>query len=436
MANIPGISGYVQPGTFARDRVISRGVSIPGGVRIACIMGEGLREETIIESAYGGGLDGSIDCAPDGNPAGRYFKLQNAPVISGRTELYLNGTLLRGVESPSTLNDQVDYLLDIDTGCIELQTARIEDQDGKRYSASSLNVGNGTIASGTCGDLNLISILDLNAPDETWTVRAVGIIRDSLGNPIPGKATFTLTGSVSGQLRDSGGSPILFHSSYYTGSQGAISGTKNVAENGYVVATSDDFGVGSAFLDLDDQTIDTTNLFQIDGNIVAQGQVLVGDTLVIDGYASDSIEITDISYDSGGDITTLTLKTDSMDSSFVGVDWSIKAGNIFIDDVTVDHDGVTGLPVLDGSFKSSDVGKVLAICSSDVMGFYLISEVTSSRRVRISALNSGDSLPELTDVDVDGIFASGLTFHLLETNGVLCFGIKEGTVPSKLVISF
>lgn len=33
MANIPGINGYTQPGTFARDRVVSRAVSIPGGLR-------------------------------------------------------------------------------------------------------------------------------------------------------------------------------------------------------------------------------------------------------------------------------------------------------------------------------------------------------------------------------------------------------------------
>ena len=54
MANIPGISGYVQPGVFARDRVISRGVSIPGGLRVPCIMGEGLREEVIIETIVTG----------------------------------------------------------------------------------------------------------------------------------------------------------------------------------------------------------------------------------------------------------------------------------------------------------------------------------------------------------------------------------------------
>ena len=45
MANIPGISGFIQPGAFARDRVVTRGVSIPGGLRIVCVMGEGMSEK-------------------------------------------------------------------------------------------------------------------------------------------------------------------------------------------------------------------------------------------------------------------------------------------------------------------------------------------------------------------------------------------------------
>ena len=53
MANIPGISGYIQPGVFARDRVVSRGVSLPGGLRTVCVLGEGLREETVVAAAKG-----------------------------------------------------------------------------------------------------------------------------------------------------------------------------------------------------------------------------------------------------------------------------------------------------------------------------------------------------------------------------------------------
>ena len=75
MPNIPGISGYTQPGVFARDRVVSRGVSIPGGVRIACIMGEGLREELVVANAAGSGSDGNSKVSPTGSGDGRYFKL-------------------------------------------------------------------------------------------------------------------------------------------------------------------------------------------------------------------------------------------------------------------------------------------------------------------------------------------------------------------------
>ena len=115
MANIPGINGYVQPGTFARDRVVTRGVSIPGGLRIACIMGEGLKEEVIVESAFGGGQDGSSTCSPTGNGDSKYFQLAESPVISGRTRLFLNGTELYGTEGivdESSFSSKFDFRLD------------------------------------------------------------------------------------------------------------------------------------------------------------------------------------------------------------------------------------------------------------------------------------------------------------------------------------
>ena len=148
MANIPGINGYVQPGTFARDRVVTRGVSIPGGLRTLCIMGEGLKEEVIVESALGGGQDGSSSCSPTGNGDSKYFQLSESPVVSGRTRVFLNGTELYGVESivdESTFASSYDFRVDMDTGCLELQSATIADQNGKKYSASSSNVGNGAI---------------------------------------------------------------------------------------------------------------------------------------------------------------------------------------------------------------------------------------------------------------------------------------------------
>lgn len=432
MPNIPGISGFVQPDTFARDRVVSRGVSIPGGQRIPCIMGEGLREETIVESAIGNGQDGSADCDPTGgNGSGRFFQVLFPPVISGRTELRLNGSLLSGLEQSINANGfdgDFDYRIDIETGCIELQSASIADQDGKNFSASSINVGNGVIVDGTCGTGNLIAVIDSNAPAERWTVRAIGVIRDSNGDPIPGQTTFTVTGAVSGQLRDEFGQPILFSDSHYTNTTGAVSGSADACADGFVVADSDGFSVGSAVARAGDATPLTTNQFAFTGDLITQGQVLVGDELCVDGYVG--IEIEDIEYDSGTDTTTLTLATDTLDVSIMDEPWDIRATDLFIDDPSVLHDGTTGEPATAGEFSSADLGKILQICSGQSTGRYVVESVTSSRRLRVSRLS--DPLlgfPELADDDADGLAETGLEFHMLETNGVLLFGIAPGTVP-------
>lgn len=430
MANIPGTSG-VLPGTYARDQVISNGVSIPGGLRVVCIMGEGLREEVIVSQAVGGGADGVASISPSGLPEGRYFKLQNYPVISGRTQLYLNDSILYGVEDvvdSTTFSNKYDYRVDPATGYIELHGAFIRDQDGKNYSASSLNVGNGTIADGTCGDLTLISVVDDSAPGERWTIRAVSVIRDSNGDPIPGRTVFTVTGSVSGQLRDSNGQPYLFHDSYFTGSAGAVSGNADACTDGFTVASSSDFGAGTAIEASGDATADTTYLFQIDGDLISQGQALVGDELCIDGYVG--IEIEDIEYDSDTDKTTVTLVTDSLSAGATDLGWEIRASNLFVDDPSVTHNGLTGSPATAGSFKSSDVGKILMICSGTSAGIYTITKVTSSRRVRVQSYNDSTvAFPTLADDNSDGLGETGLTFSILETNGVLMFGIKAGSIP-------
>lgn len=430
MANIPGLSGFQLPGVYARDQVISRGVSIPGGLRIPCIMGEGLREETVVASALGDGQDGDADCSPTGEALGKFFSLQNSPVISGRTELYVNGNLLRGLEqeiSETAFDSNFDYRVDIDTGCIELQGASIADQDGLKYSASTLNVGNGVIVDETCGDFDLISVIDENAPEERWTVRAVGVIRDSNGDPIPGLTTFTVAGAVSGQLKTSSGQPMLFHSSYYTGSNGAASGNQDACTDGFIVASSVGFGNGNPVLAAGDGSSDTTKYFELTGDLITQGQVLAGDQLCLDGYVG--VEIEDIEYDSGTDITTLTLVSDSVAMSLLDTDWEIRATNLFIDDSTVVHNATTGIPASEGSFTSAMVGRVLMICSGDNAGKYRIDSVTSSRRLRVSNLDDSDvGFPTLGDDGTDGLSEIGLEFHILETNGVLLFGIQEGTV--------
>nr|BDD46262.1 hypothetical protein 94 [bacterium] len=432
MANIPGISGYVQPGVFARDRVISQGVSIPGGTRIVCIIGEGLKERVLVASATGSGLDGDDDCSPTGEAGGRFFDIGATSLVSGRTEVYVNENLLFGTEDTIDENGfdgQFDFRIDLDTGCLELQGASIGDQDGKKYSASSLNAGNGVIVDGTCGDNDLISVLDDSAPAERWTVRCVGVIRDSNGDPVPGRATFTVSGEVSGQVRDEANQPIIFHSSYTTGTAGAVSGNDSECSDGFVVATSDDFGVGSPVDKSGDSTPDTTDQFSFSGDLVTQGQALSGDHLCIDGYTS--IEIDSIEYDSDTDTTTLTLATDSLDTTADDVDWEIRATDLFIDDPSETHDGITGEPTSEGDFGGGDVGKVIMICSGDSAGTYEISAVTSTRRVRLQQLeDSTAAFPDgLIDENSDGLAETGLTWHLLETNGILLFGIQEGTVP-------
>lgn len=437
MANIPGINGYVQPGTFARDRVVTRGVSIPGGLRVACIMGEGLKEEVIVDSAYGNGQDGSADCSPTGNGDSKYFQLAESPVVVGRTRIFLNGTELYGTEGlvdGSSFSSKFDFKLDPDSGCVELQGASIGDQNGKNYSASSSNVGNGSIVDGTCGDYNLISLVDSNAPAERWTVRCVSVIRDSLGNPIPGLSTFTVSGSVSGQIKDSSGSPILFHGTdpaLFNKSGGAIPGTADMCTDSYVVADDSVYGLGSADVSGDDASPGTTDRFQVDADLVSPGQVLVGDHLCItaDGYnPADGIMIKSLSYSASTGKTTIILETDTLDSALSGVSWSIRASDIFIDDVTVAHDS-SGTPTTAGYFSSKDIGKVVLLCNGPAPGYYVIKAVTSSRRVRVHLLGDTNTVyPEMASGTTPGIADGGenITFSILETNGILIFGIREG----------
>jgi len=439
MANIPGINGYVQPGTFARDRVVTRGVSIPGGLRVACIMGEGLKEEMVVESAFGGGQDGSSSCSPTGNGDSKYFQLAESPVVSGRTKLFLNGTELYGTEGvvdESSFSGKFDFRIDIDTGCIELQGASIGDQNGKKYSSSSTNVGNGTIVDAACGNYELLSVVDANAPAERWTVRCVSVIRDSAGNPIPGLSTFTVSGSVSGQIKDSSGSPILFHGTnpaLFNRTGGAISGTQDICSDSYVVADDSVYGLGSAAYDsVNDATSGTTDRFQVDADLVSPGQVLIGDHLCItaDGYTPiDGIKITSLSYSSSTGKTTIILESDTLDSDLSNVSWSIRANDIFVDDISIVHNSA-GTPATAGYFTSRDIGKVLLLCDGPAPGYYIIKSVTSSRRVRIHLLGD-DTVGFPTDLVASGstgIAADGnnITFSILETNGILIFGIREG----------
>jgi len=217
MPNIPGIAGYVQPNVFSRVRTIRRSVSIPGGLRILAIMGLGERQETIVLNAEGGGQDGvNPDYAASTSPDGRHFVLSRTSLIPKRTTLLLDGIPLRGLEQTIDLDafdGRYDFRLETETGRIELQRASLVDQGGTFVVPSGSNVGDGTVT---------VELIDANAPTETWTIRATSVIRDAYGDPVPENATFTATGSVSGQPLDAYGAPVVFLSDGSTRDNGII----------------------------------------------------------------------------------------------------------------------------------------------------------------------------------------------------------------------
>jgi len=218
MPNFPG-SDQALPGVYTQPITLSKGVSIPGGQRLAALMGEGSRVETLVASANGGGQDGlnSTFTSTTGRD-GRHFQLSNAPIISNRTSLYKNGVELVGTEGTnngSSFSSEYEYRVEIADGTIELQAAALVDQGGEYYSASALNVGNGTIE-----DLTLV---DVNAPSESWTVRCTSVRRDGYGDPIDGYAKFVVQGTVSGTVLDGYGNQIFWQSNDTIVSNGILS---------------------------------------------------------------------------------------------------------------------------------------------------------------------------------------------------------------------
>lgn len=208
MPNIPGIVGYIQPAVIARVRTRSRAVSIPGGLRVLCIVGEGKREEVIVDSAKGDGTDGfdpTFTTVSDGY--GRFFRLANYPVIENRTTLYLNGSELRILEADidsNSFSSYYDARFEPETGKIELQAASLVEHGGQYYTESSTNVGDGYLSG--------LTLVDTNSPAETWTIRCSSVLRDSYGSPVRGQATFVASGSVTGQVKDAYGQPYIWYS--------------------------------------------------------------------------------------------------------------------------------------------------------------------------------------------------------------------------------
>lgn len=218
MPSIPGASQPL-PGVFTQITTLSSGVSVPSNVRLCALLGEGSRVETLVSSARGGGKDG-LNPTYSGTTGqdGRHFQLSFVPIISNRTTLFKNGIPLVGLEEDidsSAFSSQFDYRIEIDNGEIELQTAALVDQGGSFYIANALNTGTGSISS--------LTLLDVNAPTENWTIRCTSVIRDGYGEPIDGYAKFIAQGSVSGIVLDGYGNQVVWNSNGVTVNNGILS---------------------------------------------------------------------------------------------------------------------------------------------------------------------------------------------------------------------
>ena len=220
MANIQGATNAL-PGPFTDVITQSTGVAIPGGGRVTAMIGQGTTSETIVAQALGkgtDGLDGYYNATS--NTDGRHFALSNFPVVSNRTTIFKNGIPLNGLELgpitfTTTFSDYYDYQLDPTTGHILLQAAHLEDQGGTFYTALNTNVG--------LGSINNLTLVNVNAPPEIWTIRCVSVQRTSLNAPIGGTATFIAIGSVSGAQLDANGNPVRWIANGNTVSNGFLS---------------------------------------------------------------------------------------------------------------------------------------------------------------------------------------------------------------------
>jgi len=240
MPNIPGATN-VLPGVFTDVITQSRGVSVPGGSRLAAVIGEGSTDETVVAQAQGGGIDGLNPSYSSNQGAdGRHFLLSNFPLISNRTTLFKNGIPLIGLEAlidNNPFSNKFDYRIDINTGKIELQRASLVDQGGLFYSALSTNVGLGTV--------NSLALLDINAAPETWTIRCVSVQRNASNQPIAGTAKFIAFGSISGSKLDANGNPFIWTANGIVVSNNTLS--FSITETQVLGVTTSPFVPGDAF---------------------------------------------------------------------------------------------------------------------------------------------------------------------------------------------
>ena len=245
MANIPGINTRVRPGVFVRQKVRSNTVSVAGGLRTALIMGEGLAEEALAFQAQGGGRDGvNPDFSGATNaPDGRHFQISQIDLVPNRTQIRKNGIPLAVLEQPvdsGPFDSRFDVRVDPLTGRVQLQGARLVDVGTSAslplfYKKFATNVGNGTLG------ITESSLVSANAPAEVWTVRCIAISRDGYGSAISGRAVFSVTGSVTGTVRNTAGDPIRWISDGVAVSNGILDFA--ISEGSVPFAVGDKFTV-------------------------------------------------------------------------------------------------------------------------------------------------------------------------------------------------
>jgi hypothetical protein len=218
------------PGVTVDVETISSGVSVPNGTRLALLVGTGARSEVVVSSAAGGGNDGlNPTYTSTTGRDGRHFVLSNAPIVSNRTQFFKNGIPLVGIEEvpdSSSFDNRYDYRIDIATGRIELQKGYLVDQGGSLYTIGATNVGLGNL-DGYSGP----TLVDLNAPSETWTLKCTSVQRNGMGQPVQNTAKFVAFGSISGMQLDAFGNPVIWVANGQQVSNGiiqlAISETKS-----------------------------------------------------------------------------------------------------------------------------------------------------------------------------------------------------------------
>lgn len=225
--NIKGINRRIQPSVVVRQQTLQRASAANGGARILCIIGEGETEELLVSSARGGGVDGvNADYSGSNLPDGRHFKIAAIDLVKNRTQILKNGSPLTVLET--TIDNKVfdaryDARVDPLTGRIELQRSHLVSVGGtsttavRYYTTGSANVGTGNPV------LTSASLVNANAPAETWTARVVGVVKDGYGATITGQASITVSGSTSGVVKDAAGNPIRWKSDGVVVSNGLLS---------------------------------------------------------------------------------------------------------------------------------------------------------------------------------------------------------------------